>query len=85
MTQSTHLCRKVNLSELIDKVQHGHISQDVVPFAVIVKDILQSEIARVVDDKAQAGSERDGCREVDREVSLSALLAPTQNAVSQLD
>lgn len=75
----THLGRIVDLAELIDEVQHRHISQDVVPFTVVVENVLHGEITGIVHDKSQAGSEGDGGREMDREVTLSAFLAPTQN------
>jgi hypothetical protein len=70
---------------LIDKVQHRHIPQNVVPFAVVVKDVLQREITGIIDDESQAGRKRDGRREVNREVSLSTLLASTQYAARKLD
>jgi hypothetical protein len=66
-------------------VQHWHIPQNVVPFTVVVKDVLQREITGIIDDKPQAGRKRDGRRKVDREVSLSTLLASTQNAARTLD
>lgn len=75
----THLCRIIDLAELINKVQHGHISQDVVPFAVVVENVLHGEITGIVHHKSQAGCEGDSGREMNRKVTLSTFLAPTQN------
>jgi hypothetical protein len=38
--RNTYLCGVIDLAELVDEMQHGHISQHVVPLAVVIKDVL---------------------------------------------
>jgi len=74
LTRPTHLARHINLAPLVDKFERWLVPNHVHATTMLVEHILQTDIAVVTSDETKCRRKRNSSGQVDREVSLPALL-----------
>lgn len=83
--QPTYFAGHVDLAPFVNELQRRLVTDHVHPAAMLVKHVLETNVAVVAGNKAKRRCQRNGRRQMYREISLSAFFPLLQHRIEDAE